>query len=208
MPEPVNRITGVAAPLPRANVDTDAIIPKAHLLTIHRSGLGAGLFSEWRFDDDGRERPDFVLNQAPWREAMILLAGENFGCGSSREHAVWSLMDFGIRCVIAPSFASIFHENCQKNGLAAVTLDEAALAHLVAVVQATPAATMTVDIEACRVTAPDGREFPFTMDAARRQALLEGLDEIGASLRHDAAMAAFEARDRVQRPWIHALPTA
>ncbi|OYD84900.1 3-isopropylmalate dehydratase small subunit [Azospirillum brasilense] len=208
MPAPVNRITGIAAPLPRANVDTDAIIPKAHLLTIHRSGLGAGLFSEWRFDDDGRERPDFVLNQVPWRDAKILLAGENFGCGSSREHAVWSLMDFGIRCVIAPSFASIFHENCQKNGLAAVTLDEAALAHLVAVVQATTAATMTVDIEACRVTAPDGREFPFTMEAARRQALLEGLDEIGASLRHDAAMAAFEARDRVQRPWIHALPTA
>ncbi|CAO3438448.1 3-isopropylmalate dehydratase small subunit [Azospirillum argentinense] len=208
MPEPVNRITGIAAPLPRANVDTDAIIPKAHLLTIHRSGLGAGLFSEWRLDDDGRERPDFVLNQAPWREAKILLAGENFGCGSSREHAVWSLMDFGIRCVIAPSFASIFHENCQKNGLAAVTLDEAALAHLVACAQATPAATTTVDIEASRVTAPDGREFPFTMEAARRQALLEGLDEIGASLRHDAAMAAFEARDRAQRPWIHALPTA
>lgn len=208
MPEPVNRITGIAAPLPRANVDTDAIIPKAHLLTIHRSGLGAGLFSEWRFDDDGRERPDFVLNQAAWREATILLAGENFGCGSSREHAVWSLMDFGIRCVIAPSFASIFHENCQKNGLAAVTLDEAALAHLVACAQATPAAATTVDIEICRVTAPDGREFPFTMEAARRQALLEGLDEIGASLRRAAAMATFEARDRAQRPWIHALPTA
>ncbi|TWA69894.1 3-isopropylmalate dehydratase small subunit [Azospirillum brasilense] len=208
MPDPIDRITGIAAPLPRANVDTDAIIPKAHLLTIHRSGLGAGLFSEWRFDDEGRERPDFVLNQAPWREARILLAGENFGCGSSREHAVWSLMDFGIRCVIAPSFASIFHENCQKNGLAAVTLDEAALAHLVACAQATPATTTTVDIEASRVTAPNGREFPFTMEAARRQALLEGLDEIGASLCHDAAMAAFEARDRAQRPWIHALPTA
>ncbi|MBK4721690.1 3-isopropylmalate dehydratase small subunit [Azospirillum sp. YIM DDC1] len=208
MPEPINRITGIAAPLPQPNVDTDAIIPKAHLLTIHRSGLGAGLFSEWRFDEDDKERPDFVLNQAPWREATILLAGENFGCGSSREHAVWSLMDFGIRCVIAPSFASIFHENCQKNGLAAVTLDEAALAHLVACAQATPAAAMTVDIDACRVTASDGREFPFTMETARRQALLEGLDEIGASLRHDAAMAAFEARDRAQRPWIHALPTA
>ena len=208
MPEPIHRITGIAAPLPRANVDTDAIIPKAHLLTIHRSGLGAGLFSEWRFDEDGKERPEFVLNQPPWRKAQILLAGENFGCGSSREHAVWSLMDFGIRCVIAPGFASIFHENCQKNGLAAVTLDEGALAHLVACAQATPSATMTVDIDACRVTAPDGREFAFTMEAARRQALLEGLDEIGASLRHDAAMAAFEARDRAQRPWIHALPTA
>lgn len=208
MPEPIHRVTGIAAPLPQANVDTDAIIPKAHLLTIHRSGLGAGLFSEWRFDDGGNERPDFVLNRVPWRQAKILLAGENFGCGSSREHAVWSLMDFGIRCVIAPSFASIFHENCQKNGLAAVTLDEGALAHLVACAQATPSAAMTVDIEYCRVTAPDGREFPFTMEAARRQALLEGLDEIGASLRHDAAMAAFEARDRAQRPWIHALPTA
>lgn len=204
--EKVTEIRGIAAPLPRVNVDTDAIMPKIHLVTISREGLGKGLFSEWRWAPDGSEIPDFVLNRTPYRNARILLAGENFGCGSSREHAVWGLMDFGIRCVIAPSFASIFYENCKKNGLAAVVLPEDGVNALMAAAEAMPGRETVVSIKDCTVTGPDGMVYAFDMEADRREALLEGLDEIGMTLRHEAAISEYQARDRQARPWIYTLP--
>lgn len=204
--EKVTEIRGIAAPLPRVNVDTDAIMPKIHLVTISREGLGKGLFSEWRWEPDGSEIPDFVLNRTPYRNARILLAGENFGCGSSREHAVWGLMDFGIRCVIAPSFASIFYENCKKNGLVAVVLPEDAVNALMAAAEAMPDRETVVSIKDCTVTGPDGMVYAFDMEDDRREALLEGLDEIGMTLRHEAAISEYQARDRQARPWIYTLP--
>ncbi|HYH22385.1 MAG TPA: 3-isopropylmalate dehydratase small subunit [Azospirillum sp.] len=198
-------LTGIAAPLMRPNIDTDAIIPVAYLITTTRDGMGKGLFSGWRYDRDHRERPDFVLNRAPYRHAGILVAGENFGCGSSREHAVWALKDFGIRCVIAPSFASIFQENCIKNGVAPVVLREDEVRHVAARAEQAPDQPTTVDLADQTVVANDGREFRFTMAPSAREALLLGLDAVGLTLRHEADIAAFQAADRAQRPWVYAV---
>lgn len=194
------RLTAIAAPLPMVNVDTDMIIPKQFLKTIERTGLGKYLFYDMRFmPGDGAERPEFVLNRPQFRQAKILIAGDNFGCGSSREHAPWALLDFGIRCVIAPGFADIFHGNCFKNGVLPITLPQAEMDDLL---RQADGRDMTVDLEAESVIAPDGRKIPFTIDAFRRDCLLKGLDDIGLTLQHTAAIDAFEARQREQQPWL------
>ncbi len=197
------RVTGIAAALPRINVDTDAIMPKKWCVTTSREGLGRGLFAEWRYAaDETTENPDFVLNHPACRGARILVAGANFGCGSSREHAVWAHLDFGIRAIVASSFASIFYGNCFNNGLLPVRLPEPVVLDILRQLEARPGAAMSVDLDACAVTGPDGAVHPFTVEPAARQALLEGLDEIGATLKREAAIAAFQAADRTRRPWL------
>jgi 3-isopropylmalate/(R)-2-methylmalate dehydratase small subunit len=203
--EKVSRITGVAAPLLRDNIDTDAIMPTPWM-TRADADFGQALFGFWRYHDTKaeKERDDFILNRAPFRATRILVAGINFGCGSSREHAVWALMGFGIRAVIAPSFGDIFYENAAKNGLLAVTLPAETVAALGRMLeQGAGGHQMTVDLVACTVTAPDGSVYSFAIDPARRTALLEGLDEIGITLKDAGAIAAFQARDRAARPWIY-----
>src|SRR6476619_8311569 len=187
-------LTGVAAPLPMINVDTDAIIPKQFLKTIKRAGLGKALFSERRYNDNGEERPDFVLNQGPFRKARILVAGENFGCGSSREHAPWALLDFGIRCVIAPSFADIFFNNTFKNGILPIVLPEARVNELLRFLLELPGAEITVDLPAQTVLGPDGKVDKFEIDPFRKHCLINGLDDIGLTLQQEAAIKAFEAK--------------
>ena len=199
---PFRKLTGIAAPLRMINVDTDRIIPKQFLKTIRRTGLGANLFNDMRFAPDGAEIPDFVLNRAPWRGAEILIAGENFGCGSSREHAPWALLDFGIRCVIAPSFGDIFYNNCFKNGVLPVTLPDAAVGALMDRAEQGSTARFAVDLEACEVVPPDGAAIGFEIDPFRRHCLLEGLDDIGLTLEKAAAIDAFEAARRIDRPWL------
>jgi 3-isopropylmalate/(R)-2-methylmalate dehydratase small subunit len=192
--KPFRRETGVMAPLPRANVDTDQIIPKQFLKRIERTGYGPSLFFDWRYQDDGTERSDFVLNQEPFRDARFLVAGRNFGCGSSREHAVWALQDFGIRAVIAPSFADIFKSNAGKMGLVTVELAEEEVSQIVTQVEAAPGRAWTVDLEAEQVGLTDeGSRFPFHLDPFVRYCILEGLDDIGQTLQHAPAIAAFEA---------------
>ena len=200
--QPFRTLTGIAAPLRMINVDTDRIIPKQFLKTIRRTGLGANLFNDLRYTPDGAEIAGFVLNRAPWRRAEILIAGENFGCGSSREHAPWALLDFGIRCVIAPSFADIFYNNCFKNGILPVTLPEAAVADMLGQAEQGDNARFTVDLERNRVTAPDGSETAFAIDPFRRRCLLEGLDDIGLTLEKAAAIDAFETGRRTAQPWL------
>ena len=200
--QPFRALTGIAAPLRMINVDTDRIIPKQFLKTIRRTGLGANLFNDLRYTPDGAEIPGFVLNRAPWRKAEILIAGENFGCGSSREHAPWALLDFGIRCVIAPSFADIFYNNCFKNGILPVTLPEETVAALLDQAEQGDNARVTVDLERNAVVAPDGAESGFEIDPFRRRCLLEGLDDIGLTLRKAAAIGSFEAARAVDRPWL------
>ncbi len=197
-------LTGVAAPLPLINVDTDMIIPKQFLKTIRRTGLGRNLFDEMRYLEDGSENPDFVLNRPAWREAKILVAGENFGCGSSREHAPWALLDFGIRVVIAPSFADIFFNNCAKNGILAITLPEAEVAKLMDDAERGANAVLTVDLEAQEIRGPDGGVIRFEIDPHRKRCLLEGLDDIGLTLEKADAIAAYEERARLAAPWLHA----
>jgi 3-isopropylmalate/(R)-2-methylmalate dehydratase small subunit len=193
--EPFTVLTGAAAPLNMSNVDTDKIIPARFLKTIKRSGLGVSLFASLRYEDDGvTEKPDFVLNQAKYRHAEILVAGENFGCGSSREHAPWALLDFGIRCVIAPSFADIFHGNCFKNGILPVVLPAQVCEQLMADAAMGPNARITVDLERQVVVRPDGTEIAFQVDAFRKHCLLNGLDDIGLTLEHAGAIDAFEAK--------------
>ena len=199
---PFRKLTGIAAPLRMINVDTDRIIPKQFLKTIRRTGLGANLFNDMRFAPDGAEIADFVLNRAPWRDAEILIAGENFGCGSSREHAPWALLDFGIRCVIAPSFGDIFYNNCFKNGILPVTLPDAAVAALMDQAEQGSNARFAVDLEAREVVPPDGAAIGFEIDPFRRHCLLEGLDDIGLTLEKAAAIDAFEAARRIDRPWL------
>ncbi|TDK43979.1 3-isopropylmalate dehydratase small subunit [Antarcticimicrobium luteum] len=196
------KITGVAAPLPLINVDTDMIIPKQFLKTIKRSGLGVNLFDEMRYQDDGSENPDFVLNKPAYRSAEILIAGDNFGCGSSREHAPWAIKDFGIRCVIAPSFADIFFNNCFKNGILPITLPQEQIDMLMKDAEKGENARMTVDLEAQTVTTSDGETFPFEVDAFKKHCLLEGLDDIALTLEKAPAIQSFEAQAAVSRPWV------
>lgn len=203
--------TGRVAPLDRANVDTDAIIPKQFLKSIQRTGYGPYLFDEWRYLDRGEpgmdcskrpKNPEFVLNQPRYRDATILLARANFGCGSSREHAPWALVDYGFRCIIAPSFADIFYHNCFKNGLLPVVLPEDAVERLFRECYATEGYTLSVDLEAQTVTTPDGTVFRFPVEAHRRQRLLNGLDDIDLTLKEADAIRAYEARRRREAPWL------
>ena len=199
--EKFTRLTGVAAPLPMVNVDTDMVIPKNYLKVTERTGLGKHLFAEMRFNEDGSERPDFVLNRPAWRQAEILVAFENFGCGSSREHAPWALRDFGIRCVIAPSFADIFFNNCFKNGILPLVLPKAVCVELIDDAERGANATLTIDLEAQELTRPDGERIAFEVEPSRRSRLLEGLDEIGATVAKAHRIDAFEAKLRRNQPW-------
>jgi len=202
--KPFTTLTGVAAPLPKANVDTDQIIPARFLKTIARTGLGKSLFANFRYDEKGNENPDFVLNQAPYRNAEVLIAFENFGCGSSREHAPWALLDFGIRCVIAPDFADIFHNNSFKNGILPVRLPREVCEKLMEDAKLGDNARLTVDLERQVVVRPNGEEIPFEVDPFRRHCLLNGLDDIGQTLQHKPAIDDFEAKQRAAQPWLYA----
>jgi 3-isopropylmalate/(R)-2-methylmalate dehydratase small subunit len=204
--EKFTKLTGIAAPLMRINVNTDTIIPTLWCQSLH-SDLGRGLFSGWRYDEHGRENPDFVLNQPRYRQACILLSGENFGCGSSREAAVWALMKFGIRCVIASSFGDIFFGNSFQNGQLTVILPQDQVEWLAEQVSRTNGSPLiTVDLQTCTITSRDGVSIPFTIDPARREALLQGIDQIGTTLKHEADIASFQARDNKARPWNHLPP--
>jgi len=194
-------LTGVAAPLNMVNVDTDMIIPKQYLKTIKRTGLKEGLFSELRWESDGTPK-DFVLDQAPYREAKILVAGDNFGCGSSREHAPWALLDFGIRCVIAPSFADIFYNNCFKNGILPIKLPQEQIDQLMEDAGKGANATMTIDLEAQEITRPDGEKIAFEIDPHRRHCLLNGLDDIGLTLQKAEKIDGFEDSRKTTQPWL------
>jgi 3-isopropylmalate/(R)-2-methylmalate dehydratase small subunit len=195
------QLTGVAAPLAVVNVDTDMIIPKDYLKTIKRTGLGKGLFAEMRYREDGTENPDFVLNKPAYRNAEILVAGDNFGCGSSREHAPWALLDFGIRCVISTSFADIFYNNCFKNGILPITVSQSDLDKLMDDAERGSNARLTVDLEAEEIRGPDGGVVKFDIDPFRRHCLLNGLDDIGLTLEKAASIDTFESRNASQRPW-------
>ena len=200
--EKFTQLTGIAAPMPLVNIDTDMIIPKQFLKTIKRSGLGANLFDEMRFDRQGNEVEDFVLNQPQYRKAQILVAGDNFGCGSSREHAPWALLDFGIRCVISTSFADIFYNNCFKNGILPIALPQEAIDVLMKDAEKGSNARMDVDLESQTVTSSDGEVFSFEVDSFKKHCLLNGLDDIGLSLEKAASIDAFEAKMGQARPWV------
>jgi 3-isopropylmalate/(R)-2-methylmalate dehydratase small subunit len=195
-------LTGIAAPLPMINVDTDMIIPKQYLKTIKRTGLGKHLFDEMRYDASGKEIPDFVLNRPAYRKASILVAGENFGCGSSREHAPWALLDFGIRCVIAPSFADIFYNNCFKNGILPIVLPKEDVAKLLDDAERGANAVIAIDLEKQEITGPDGGRLRFEIEPFRKHCLLNGLDDIGLTLEKAAEIDGYEARQRAQQPWL------
>ncbi|MEQ5827778.1 3-isopropylmalate dehydratase small subunit [Sulfitobacter sp. NFXS29] len=200
--EKFTEITGTAAPMPLVNIDTDMIIPKVFLKTIKRSGLGVNLFDEMRYDREGNEIPDFVLNQPQYRDAQILVAGDNFGCGSSREHAPWAIKDFGIRCVIAPSFADIFHNNCFKNGILPIALPQEQVDLLMKDAEKGSNARMTIDLEGQTVTTSDGEKFPFEVDAFKKHCLLNGLDDIGLTLEKGTAIDTYEDSLNQSRPWV------
>lgn len=195
-------LTGVAAPLPMINIDTDMIIPKQFLKTIKRTGLGVNLFDEMRYDDDGKEIPEFVLNKPQYRTAKILIAGENFGCGSSREHAPWAIKDFGISCVIAPSFADIFYNNCFKNGILPIQLPAEQVEALLDDASRGANATLTIDLEAQEIKGPDGGTINFEIDPFRKHCLLEGLDDIGLTLQKQSSIETYESKLGSTRPWI------
>lgn len=199
--EKFTTLTGIAAPMPLVNIDTDMIIPKQFLKTIQRSGLGVNLFDEMRYTLDGKEIPDFVLNQPAYRKAEVIVAGDNFGCGSSREHAPWALLDFGIRCVISTSFADIFYNNCFKNGILPIVMPQEVVDVLMADAKKGANARMTVDLEAQTVTTSDGQSFGFTLDPFRKHCLMNGLDDIGLTLEKASSIDAFEAKAATQRPW-------
>ena len=194
-------LTGVAAPLPMINVDTDAIIPKQFLKTIKRTGLGKSLFHELRYDEQGNEKPDFVLNKPAYRKAQILVAGENFGCGSSREHAPWALLDFGIRCVISTSFADIFHNNCFQNGILPIKVSPEELEKLMDDANRGANATISIDLEKQEIRGPDGGVITFDIDPFRKRCLLEGLDNIGLTMQEDKKIGEFEKQASAARPW-------
>jgi 3-isopropylmalate/(R)-2-methylmalate dehydratase small subunit len=196
------KLEGVAAPLPMINVDTDMIIPKQYLKTIHRTGLGKALFDELRHNPDGSDIPDFVLNKPQYRKAQILVTGENFGCGSSREHAPWALLDFGIRCVVAPSFADIFYNNCFKNGILPIRLPQSDVDKLMDDAERGANAVITIDLEAQEIRGPDGGMVKFEIDPFRKQCLLNGWDDIGLTLRAEDRISAYEKDHKAQAPWV------
>ncbi|GHE96900.1 3-isopropylmalate dehydratase small subunit [Aliiroseovarius zhejiangensis] len=196
------KLHGIAAPMPLVNIDTDMIIPKVFLKTIKRSGLGVNLFDEMRYDRQGNEIPDFVLNKPQYRNAEILVAGDNFGCGSSREHAPWAIADFGIKCVISTSFADIFFNNCFKNGILPIVLTQEQVDILMADAEKGANARMTVDLESQEITTSDGVVIPFEVDAFKKHCLLNGLDDIGLTLEKQASIESFEAKAATQRPWV------
>jgi 3-isopropylmalate/(R)-2-methylmalate dehydratase small subunit len=208
---PFTVVTGLVAPLRRANVDTDQIIPKQYLKSIRRTGFGDYLFDGWRFEDEGdigvtpnerRVNRSFVLNQARYQGAEILVAGRNFGCGSSREHAVWALREYGFRCVLAPSFADIFFSNCFKNGMLPIVLEEQVIEQLLQLAEGAEPLSMTVDLPAQQVVLADGRAFPFAIDANRKRMLVEGLDDIGLTLAEADSIRVFEEGHRARMPWL------
>ena len=200
--QPFTKLTGVAAPLPMINIDTDKIIPKQFLKTIKRTGLGAHLFNDMRFTPDGAEISDFVLNKPAYRSAEVLIADDNFGCGSSREHAPWALLDFGIRCVIAPSFADIFYNNCFKNGILPITLPKEQVDALMEQAEQGSNARFTVDLEAGEITAPDGTTIAFEIDPFRRHCLLNGLDDVGLTMEKGAKIESYEDSQKTTQPWL------
>ena len=197
-----DKLTGIAAPMPLVNIDTDMIIPKQFLKTIKRSGLGANLFDEMRFDLEGNEIPDFVLNKKAYRSAEIIVAGENFGCGSSREHAPWALLDFGIKCVISTSYADIFYNNCFKNGILPIVLKPKEVDALMEDAQKGENARITVDLETQKVQSSDGLEFSFEIDEFKKHCLLNGLDDIGLTMEKSSSIDSFEKKYQEQMPWV------
>jgi len=201
--EKFTKIRAVAAPLPIINVDTDMIIPQNHLRTIERTGLGKFAFSNIRYNDDGSEKADFVLNKPAYRDAQILIAGENFGCGSSREHAPWALTDFGLRCIIAPSFADIFYGNCFKNGLLPIKLPQEIIDDLMKDAENGANAVFTVDLENLEITRPDGEVISFEIDGFRQHSMVNGLDEIGLTMERGAKISEFEAKQKAEQPWLY-----
>jgi 3-isopropylmalate/(R)-2-methylmalate dehydratase small subunit len=204
--EPFTTLTGLVLPLDRTNVNTDEITPARFLKTIRRSGFEQVLFANWRYIGNSMEpNPDFVLNQPRYQGVSILLAGDNFGCGSSREHAPWALRDYGFRCIIAPSFADIFYNNCFNNGLLPVTLDEPTVEQLMREVEVTEGYKLTVDLAAQTVITPDGRELHFDIDSFKKEALLKGLDNIGWTLSHADDIAAYEERHQKEAPWVYSI---
>lgn len=200
--EKFKKLTGVAAPMPIRNIDTDMIIPKQFLKTIKREGLGKNLFDEMRYLDDGSENPDFVLNKSAYRNASIIVAGDNFGCGSSREHAPWALNDFGIKVIISTSFADIFYNNSFKNGMLPIKVDEATLAKLMDDAERGANATLTIDLEAQTIEGPDGGTVNFEIDEFRKHCLLEGLDDIGLTLKKSSKIDAYEEQQKTTQPWL------
>lgn len=200
--EKFEKISGIAAPMPLINIDTDMIIPKQFLKTIKRSGLGVNLFDEMRYDDNGDEIPDFVLNKPAYRSSEIIVAGDNFGCGSSREHAPWAIKDFGIRCVIAPAFADIFYNNCFKNGILPIALPQDQVDVLMKDAEKGANARMEVDLVSQQISTSDGAVFSFEVDKFKKRCLLEGLDDIGQTFQKVAAIDNFEAKAAEARPWV------
>jgi 3-isopropylmalate/(R)-2-methylmalate dehydratase small subunit len=199
--EKFTTLTGIAAYLPMINVDTDMIIPKQYLKTIKRTGLGSGLFAELRYDEAGKPKPDFVLHKPPYDTAKILIAGDNFGCGSSREHAPWALLDFGFRCIVAPNFADIFYNNCFKNGILPITLPQSQIDKLIDDASRGANATLTVDLEHQEIRGPDGGAIKFDIDPFLKRCLIEGLDDIALTLEKREHIDRFEESSRLQRPW-------
>tara|TARA_Y100000746_G_C15435991_1_gene420655 strand:- start:273 stop:878 length:606 start_codon:yes stop_codon:yes gene_type:complete len=197
-----NTLTGVAAPLPLINIDTDMIIPKQFLKTIKRTGLGVNLFSEMRYFDDGTENPEFILNQKAYRKAELIVTGENFGCGSSREHAPWAIGDFGIKCVIAPSFADIFYNNCFKNGILPIVLPPEEVEALMKDAEKGSNARISVDLESQTVTSSEGDVFTFKVDPFRKHCLINGLDDIDLTLEKATSIEKFEKQASISRPWV------
>jgi len=198
------KLSGVAAPMPMINIDTDAIIPKQYLKTIKRTGLGKALFDEMRHNPDGSEKPDFVLNKPAYRKAQILVAGDNFGCGSSREHAPWALLDFGIRCIISTSFADIFYNNCFKNGILPIKLPKEQVALLMDDANRGANAIVTIDLEKQEITGPDGGVIKFDIDSFRKHCLINGLDDVGLTLQKDSKITAYEDKQKLSQPWLAA----
>ncbi len=200
--EPFIKLDGIAAPLNMINVDTDMIIPKQYLKTIHRTGLGNALFDELRHNPDGSDNPDFILNKPAYKGAKILVTGDNFGCGSSREHAPWALLDFGIRCIIAPSFADIFYGNCFKNGILPIKLPQAEVDKLMDDAERGANARISIDLQAQEIRGPDGGCLKFEVDPFRKQCLLNGWDDIGLTMRSEDKISDYESRQRAQAPWV------
>ncbi|NQU61846.1 MAG: 3-isopropylmalate dehydratase small subunit [Rhodospirillales bacterium] len=200
--EKFNKLTGVAAPMDMMNIDTDMVIPKQYLTTVKRTGLGKGLFFEMRYNADGSDNADFVLNKPAYKDASILVAGDNFGCGSSREHAPWALLDYGIRCVISTSFADIFYNNCFKNGILPIRLPREDVEKLLEDAERGANATVTIDLESQTITGPDGGEIKFELDAFKKDCLLNGLDDIGLTMEKEDKITSFEEGLKASQPWL------